>query len=264
MGQDERRAGLDWSLGRYEHTAAQLLGAARRVVERAGPVAGERVLDVGCGTGSAALLAAERGARVTGVDPAPRLLEVARQQAAARGLDATFLAGEAGSLPLEDAAAEVIVSSFGVIFAPDAAVAAAELGRVAGASARMVLSAWLPEGPVFGAVGVLREGLGGPPARAPFAWHDGDAVSALLGPRGFEVAVEEAELAFTAASLDDHLDGEFAHHPPWVAGRAALEAAGRLQAVRARMASILQAGNEDPDGFRVRSRYVLVCARRYG
>lgn len=75
---------LDWSLGNYEHTAAQLLPAARVVVDRAAPAAGERVADVGCGTGNAALLAAARGARVTGVDPAPRLLEVAREQAAAR------------------------------------------------------------------------------------------------------------------------------------------------------------------------------------
>src|SRR6266545_2220381 len=69
---------VDWSLGHYEHSASQLLPAAEVVVERAMPVAGERVVDVGCGTGNAALLAAARGARVTGVDPAGRLLEVAR------------------------------------------------------------------------------------------------------------------------------------------------------------------------------------------
>ena len=71
---------FDWGLGRYEDTAAQLEPAARAVVERAAPAAGEHVVDVGCGTGNAALLAAERGARVTGVDPAPRLLDVARER----------------------------------------------------------------------------------------------------------------------------------------------------------------------------------------
>jgi len=61
---------LDWSIGNYEHTADQLMPAARLVVDRAAPAPGERVVDVGCGTGNAALLAAARGARVTGVDPA--------------------------------------------------------------------------------------------------------------------------------------------------------------------------------------------------
>jgi ubiquinone/menaquinone biosynthesis C-methylase UbiE len=81
------------------------------VVEAAAPVAGERVVDVGCGTGNAALLAAERGAVVTGVDPAPRLLDVARAEAAARGLDVTFAPGQAAEIPLEDGEADVVLSA---------------------------------------------------------------------------------------------------------------------------------------------------------
>src|SRR4051795_733952 len=111
---------LDWSLGRYERTAEQLLPAARLVVERAAPSAGDRVVDVGCGTGNAALLAAERGARVTGVDPAARLLDVAREEASAGGLDATFVEGDAAAIPLDYGEADLVLSVFGVIFAPDA------------------------------------------------------------------------------------------------------------------------------------------------
>src|SRR3954470_6148685 len=117
---------LDWSLGRYERTAEQLLPAARLVVERAAPSAGDRVVDVGCGTGNAALLAAERGARVTGVDPAARLLEGAAGRAASQGLDATFSRGDAASLPVADGTAGLTVSVFGAIFAPDPTAAAAE------------------------------------------------------------------------------------------------------------------------------------------
>jgi ubiquinone/menaquinone biosynthesis C-methylase UbiE len=109
---------LDWGLGNYEQTAAQLLPAARVVVDRAAPTPDERVVDVGCGTGNAALLAAARGARAIGVDPATRLLEVARDAAAARGLNATFALGDAESLPVDDRAADVVLSVFGVIFAP--------------------------------------------------------------------------------------------------------------------------------------------------
>ncbi len=253
---------MDWSLGRYEHTAAQLLPAARVVVDVAAPSPGERLVDVGCGTGNAALLAAASGATVTGVDPAPRLLEVARAEVAARGLDVTFLEGEAASLPLEDGSVDVAMSVFGVIFAPDAAAAAAELARVCAPRARVVLTAWIPEGAVREAVQASREALGAPPGPPPFAWHDRESLAGLLGPHGFEVELSEHELAFRAASAEDYVAGELENHPMWVAGRMQLEARGGMAELRERVVGILSAGNEDPDGFRVTSRYVAAVARR--
>src|SRR5437588_499469 len=67
---------VDWGAGRYEKTAAELEPVARAVVELAAVAAGERVVDLACGTGNAALIAAEHGARTVGVDAAPRLLDV--------------------------------------------------------------------------------------------------------------------------------------------------------------------------------------------
>src|SRR3954447_25083158 len=150
---------LDWSLGRYERTAEQLMPAARLLVERAAPAAGERVVDVGCGTGNAALLAAERGARVTGVDPAARLLAVAREQARERSLDADFVAGDAAALPLAEGEADLVLSVFGVIFAPDVEAAAAEMARVTGPDGRVVFSAWIPEGPIAAVNRMAREAV---------------------------------------------------------------------------------------------------------
>ena len=257
---------MDWSLGRYEHTAEQLLPAARVVVDRAAPTEGERVVDVGCGTGNAALLAAARGARATGVDPAPRLLEVARARAAAQGLDATFALGEAAALPLEDGDADVVLSVFGVIFAPDAPDAAAEMARVIASAGRIVLSAWVPEGAISDAVRVaqeaVRRAVGAPAGPPPFAWHDPDALAGLFAPHGLEVTVEHERLAFTAKSPRDYLDAESANHPLAVAGRAILEPRGEAQALRDHMLSIYEAANEDPDGFRVTSRYIVATARR--
>lgn len=66
---------MDWGLGRYERTAEQLHPAAQTAVDACGPIEGAGVLDLGCGSGNAALIAAERGGRVTGVDPAERLAE---------------------------------------------------------------------------------------------------------------------------------------------------------------------------------------------
>jgi SAM-dependent methyltransferase len=258
----------DWSVGCYEYTAAQLLPAARVLIEQASPRPGERVVDVGCGTGNAALLAAERGASTTGIDPAARLLGVARAEAAARGLDATFAPGEAASLPIADGEAGLVLSVSGVIFAPDPGAAAAELARVTAPTGRVVLSAWIPGGAVseVGRVAgeAVRLALGAPTPPPPFPWHDRDALSDLFGQHGFEVATDEHRIAFTARSPGEYLDRELANHPLAVAGAAVLEPRGELDALRARLLAICEAANEDPSAFRVTSDYVVAIARRGG
>ncbi|MBI5709285.1 MAG: methyltransferase domain-containing protein [Candidatus Eisenbacteria bacterium] len=257
---------LDWNVGCYELTAVQLMPAARVVVDRARLMPGEHVLDVGCGSGNAALLAAERGARVTGVDPAIRLLEVARAQAAVRGLDARFLEGEAASLPLEDGTADVVMSVFGVIFAPDACAATAEMARVAGPRGRILLTAWLPGGPVCEAALAAHETttrvLGSPQGPAPFAWHERESLKSVFGPLGWAVTLEEHSLAFTAASARKYLDAEFQHHPLWRAACEVLEPRGELETFHRRLVAILEKGNEDPSAFRGTSRYVVAVCRR--
>jgi SAM-dependent methyltransferase len=259
------RGTLDWSVGSYEHVAEQLSPAAREVVERAQPAPGELVLDVGCGTGNAALLGAARGARVVGVDPASRLLQVARDRAAAEGLDATFVPGRAEALPLKDGRFDAVLSVFGVIFAPPAE-AVAELARVTAPHGRIVLSAWVPGGAISDAVRVaqeaVRRALGAPEGPPPFAWHDASALAGLLSPHGFEVEVTEQAIAFVADSARDYLEEESANHPLAVAGRPILEGSGEGEAVRQRMLTIYEAGNEDPSAFRVTSRYVVAAARR--
>lgn len=257
---------LDWGLGRYESTAEQLLPAARVVIDSAALRPGERVVDLGCGTGNAALLAAACGARVTGVDPAARLLDVARGRAASEGAKITFLSGEAASIPVGDGDADVIVSVFGVIFAPDAVAAAAEMSRVVTAEGRIIVSAWIPQGTMFeftAAAGeAVRQALGAPPPPQPFAWHDRDALSALLAPYGFAVDVEEHSLSFTDTSPAAYLDGESRDHPMAVAGLAVVERVGQAEVLRDRLLRILVAGNEDPGAFRTTSRYVVATARR--
>ena len=201
-----RPPSFDWSVGRYEHTAVQLLPAAEAVVQRAAPLLGERVLDVGCGSGNAALLAAERGTRVTGIDPALRLLEVARTHAA-RGLQARFQLGEAARLPLADASVDIVLSVFAVILAADAQAAAAELATTA-PTGRIVLSAWIP-GQRGGQGQPDRAGSGDASTRCP---RRPAALSLGPPPRtsapyGFADKVTELHsLAFTAASADAYLD----------------------------------------------------------
>jgi SAM-dependent methyltransferase len=256
---------MDWNVGQYEHIAAQLLPAAVVVIDQATPRRDEHVVDVGCGTGNAALLAAERGARVTGIDPAQRLLDAAGAEAVARGVDVRLLCGEAARLPLADSTAEAVVSVFGVIFASDAPSAVAEMARIATPGGLIALSAWMPGGALADVMRVRRDATaaaGISSGAIPFAWHDRAALTSAFAPHGFSIDLSEEQLAFTAASPQEFVETELRVNPGWLAARAVLEPRREMQAVRDRALEIFEAANEDPAGFRVTSRYVVATARR--
>ena len=253
---------MDWDLGQYEYIAAQLLPAAEVVVDRLAPRSGEHVVDLGCGTGNAALLAADRGSRTTGVDPSPRLLEVARRGASARGLDVEFVPGNAETLPFPDGSVDAIVSVFGLIFAPNALAAAAEMMRVLAPNGRIVFSAWVPGGAIADQTKLRREALatalGEKPEGVPFAWHDRNALSALLAPYGHSVEVHEEALTFTASSVQEYAEIEWQNHPAWVEARTVLEPLGMWKSLCQATLRVLSDANEEPSAFRISSPYVVV------
>jgi SAM-dependent methyltransferase len=256
---------MEWGQGRYERIAEQLHPAADVLVERAAISPGERVVDVGCGTGNAAMLAAERGAKVTGIDPAQRLLDVAAAEASERGLDATFELGEAASIPLPDAEADVVLSVFGAIFAPDPKAAADEMARVLSSSGRMLLTAWIPGGAVSQAVRLSRQTLAeirGQELPTPFPWHDRDALAGLFEPHALSVSITEHSLPFHAPSVDEFMRIEGENHPLAIAARPVLEGAGRADEVREGMRRIYEEANEDPSAFRITSSYVVAEMER--
>ena len=227
---------------------------------------GQRVLDVGCGTGNAALIAARAGAQVTAVDPAPRLLDVARAQARRDGLTIEFLPGEAASLPLPDRRFDAVLSNFAVIFATDPTAAVAEMVRVLTPGGRIVFSAWLPGGAIGQMAGaameLVRRALGAPTPPAPFAWHDQSAFGTLFAAHHMTVTVEHHELAFTAPSPHDFLEAERTSHPLAIAGFEVLERLGQAEPARMQLLRILEEGNEDATAFRSTSRYIIVTADR--
>lgn len=264
----------DWGDGAYELTAQALAPATDQVIAVAGIGPRDDVLDVGCGTGNAALAAAAHGARVTGVDPAPRLVEVARGRAAEAGVDLAFDVGEAAALPYAVGAFDAVLSVFGVIFAPDARAAIADLVRVTRPGGRIVVTSWRPTGGIADAGRIVREELaaaegapagpapGAPPA-GPVAWGDPAFAREAFGAHGATVHVSEHGLSFTHVSPEAWFAEQESQHPVWRGARARFEelgAADRWAAVRARTVAALAAANEDPGAFRATSRYLVIRA----
>ena len=252
---------VDWGAGRYERTAERLLPAAREAVSVAVVHPGERVLDVGCGTGNAAALAVERGASVTAVEPAERLRAVARQRLP--GVE--VLEGDAERLP--DGPYDVVLSVFAVIFAPDPRAALAEMTRVLAPDGRIVLTAWLPGGAISRMGQVLGQAMAqalGPEAPPPgFAWHEQAAVDELAASLGLIASGVGRKIVFTDASPEAYADGEIDDHPAAISGLALLRSRGvDVDALRARVVEVLREENEDPSAFRCTSRYVVWRLRR--
>jgi SAM-dependent methyltransferase len=167
-------------------------------VDELAPRAGERLLDLACGTGAVALRAARTSADVTGLDISPDQLAKARQHAASEGLSIRFDEGDCLALPYEDASFDVVASTFGLVFAADHRRAAEELTRVCRRGGRIAFTAWpADEWSQLGA----RAGREYPPGDDARDWAEPPYVRALLG-RAFALRFERGEWIVRADSAD--------------------------------------------------------------
>lgn len=135
-----------WMSGDYDLFSRFMEKDAEQFFKRLGVKPGSRLLDVGCGAGQLALVAARSGALVTGCDIATNWLENARARAASEGLEITFEEGDAESLPYDDDKFDVVVSLVGAMFAPRPDLVAAELTRVCKPGGMIAMANWTPEG----------------------------------------------------------------------------------------------------------------------
>jgi SAM-dependent methyltransferase len=135
-----------WMAGDYGLIAKSTESGAEEFIDRLALQPGTRLLDVACGNGNLAIVAARAGAAAMGVDIAPNLLEEGRERAKAEGLAIQFDEGDAEQLPYPDAVFDVVVSMFGAMFAPRPELAAAELVRVCRPGGRIAMANWTPAG----------------------------------------------------------------------------------------------------------------------
>ncbi|MFB6176466.1 MAG: class I SAM-dependent methyltransferase [Halobaculum sp.] len=200
-----------WSAGRYPTMAPNLLPAIARLTNACGIDPGDDVLDVGCGTGNAALTARRSGAHVAGVDLSRGMLALAERNAATAGYgDIDWLLGNAQQLPVRTGAFDVTLSNFGHVFAPDAEAASAELVRATKSGGRVGFTAWSPDGVAGELTQVLTEQLDTLPSDpwSHLQWGDPSFVRDHL-PDAVELDFQRRMLQFRYAS-PAHFWEEFA------------------------------------------------------
>lgn len=257
------QAATTWGVGDYALIAERLEPAAHAVVDLAAITSSDRVLDVGCGTGNAALLAAERGAKVVGLDFEPSLLEIAKDRARDDGLDVDWMLADVQSAALEQAAYTVVVSAFGVMYAPDHDAAAAALARCCATGARLALAAWTPGSfmPAMGAA--LAPYLPPPPGGAPPSrWGDRKAVAELLKRHGIATrttTIGSLSLSHSGpAEATDFLIRTAGHV---LSEQPRLQREGRWEQLRGDLEQLVVAWDQDPGaGVELRCEYMVVGA----
>lgn len=186
-----------WATGNFAMIGSRLSLAGELLCESAGVGPNQDVLDIACGAGTVALPAARRFANVTGIDYVPALIEQAQRRAEVEHLEATFQHGDAESLDFPDDHFDVVLSMFGIMFAPNQAHAAAELLRVCRPGGRIGLNNWTPEG--FGGqiLALSAKYVPSPPGlESPLRWGTETGIQSLLGDGLADVQLTPKSLLF--------------------------------------------------------------------
>ncbi len=135
-----------WTAGDYDRFSRYMEGSAREFYERLDIAPSSQLLDVACGSGQLALMAAKDGIEVSGVDIVSSLVERARARARAEGLCARFEEADAEALPFEDTSFDVVVSLIGAMFAPRPELVAKEMVRVCVPGGTIAMANWTSQG----------------------------------------------------------------------------------------------------------------------
>jgi ubiquinone/menaquinone biosynthesis C-methylase UbiE len=260
----KRRQQEAWAGGDFSVLAARQILSAELLCEAVDIHPGQTVLDVATGSGNAALAAARRGGRVTGIDFVPAILRRGEERAKTEGLSVTFREGDAEHLPFDDGAFDVVLSTFGVMFAPDQERAARELLRVCRPGGTLGLANWTPGGFMGQVLAINARYIpSAPSVRPAVLWGTEDRLEKLLGHGIVSLRAQRRHATMRAPSEEAWMEGRRKYSGPTRLTFAALDHAQRIAYERDLLALVRRHNRADDGTVIIPSEYLeMVAVRR--
>ncbi len=252
-----------WSRGDYPAVARVIEPAARELVERCPLAPGQRLLDVGAGTGNVAVLAAQAGASVVATDLTPSMLELGRARSAAEAPGVEWRLADAEELPFADASFDCVTSAFGAMFAPRPPLVAHELFRVVRPGGTVAMASWTPDG-YFGRASALTARYRPLPhgVPRPVDWGVEEIVRERFEGLAAAIELHRLTVPFRFGSVEEMWEFMTANVGPQLVTREALDA-DSYAALRRETLELAAACNRATDGSAaIDSDYLLVVARK--
>lgn len=252
-----------WAAGDFHEIARQNVVMAEALCSTVDPHGGDRVLDIACGSGTAALVAARRYCDVTGIDYVPALIERARRRSVAEGFEVEFLVADAQELPFPDGSFDVVLSVYGVQFAPDQEQAASEMLRVCRPGGRIGLATPISTGWSGDFFAAIAKCMPPPPGiNPPSRWGTNAGLEELLG-KGTSSIDSEERTALQYYRCVEHAANVFlTYFGPAVRASSVSHDHAR-EALRSDLDRLFSQHNRATDGTAVvENRYLLTVATR--
>ena len=261
LGEIKTKQQATWASGNYAVIGTTLQIIGETLCEAVDIAAGSTVLDVAAGNGNASLAAARRGADVTCTDYVDTLLGLAHRRAEADGLHITTEVADAENLPYDDGSFDTVLSTVGVMFAPNPERSAAELVRVCRSGGRIGLANWTPEGFVgrmFKVIGALVPPPAGVPS--PLLWGTDARLDELFGA-DCTIEITRKHFVFRYRSAAEFFDTFKDFYGPTVKAWAALDDTGKAK-LREGLTGLADEMNRATGSLAVPGEYLEVVATK--
>jgi SAM-dependent methyltransferase len=261
LGELKTKQQATWASGNYAVIGTTLQIIGEELAEAVDVAAGSKVLDVAAGNGNASLAAARRGADVIASDYVDTLLAQAQRRAEAEGLPLTTEIADAENLPYDDASFDTVLSTVGVMFAPNPERSAAELVRVTKPGGKIGLASWTPEGfigQMFKVVGAHVPPPAGVPS--PLLWGTDKQINELFGA-DCNIALTRKHFVFRYRSADDFFDTFITYYGPTFKAWGALDDAGKAS-FRSQLTALADSMNRATGSLAVPGEYLEVVATK--
>jgi len=240
-----------WSSGDYAVVGTTLQIVGESLCEALDVRSGQKVLDVAAGNGNVSLAAARRGCEVLATDYVAALLDRAAERAAAERLPVATRVADAEDLPFGDASYDVVVSTFGVMFTPNQALAASELLRVCRPGGKIGMANWTPQGFIGQLFRTIGSHLPPPPGvMSPARWGTPDFIREQFEAQAAAIELQERHFVFRYRSAEHFLEVFRNVYGPTLKAFAALDEAGK-EKLAADIIALVGRFNRSGDGTMV-------------